>query len=171
MPLGSKGKKPTAAEKTRRVREVYSLQTPLHDTKFFNTPQKTGMSAFALLTNTSKRRGFKSRRTVRCPARPSSVSAWPASALTRQWLPSGQLQVATNSVRLQAELDGFDWQISMTTELTNLPCGTVQIRVCEDNICATGWVSSHHLVPTKEEQLKQRLRQDAAEAFAEADCA
>ena len=38
---------------------------------------------------------------------------------------------------------------------------------CEDNICATGWVSSHHLVPTKEEQLKQRLRQDAAEAFAE----
>ena len=59
----------------------------------------------------------------------------------------------------------------MTTELTNLPCGTVQIRVCEDNICATGWVSSHHLVPTKEAQLQQRLRQDAADAFAEQACA
>ena len=54
----------------------------------------------------------------------------------------------------------------MTTELTNLPCGTVQIKVCEDQICAIGWVSSHHLVPTKEEQLKQRLRMDAVEAFA-----
>ena len=59
----------------------------------------------------------------------------------------------------------------MTTEITNLPCGTVQIRVCEDNICATGWVKPHHLVPTKEEQLKQRLRQDAADAFKEQACA
>ena len=42
----------------------------------------------------------------------------------------------------------------MTTELTNLlrDCSD---QVCEDNICATGWVL-HHLVPTKEEQLKQR---------------
>ena len=54
----------------------------------------------------------------------------------------------------------------MQTELTNLPCGTVQIRVCEDNICATGWVSSHHLVPTKEAQLKESVRNTAAEAFA-----
>ena len=54
----------------------------------------------------------------------------------------------------------------MTTELTNLPCGTVQIRVCEDNICALGWVSSHHLVPTKEAQLKESVRNTAAEAFA-----
>ena len=59
----------------------------------------------------------------------------------------------------------------MTTELTNLPCGTVQIRVCEDNLCALGWVSSHHLVPTKEAQLKERIRQEAIDAFAEADCA
>jgi hypothetical protein len=54
----------------------------------------------------------------------------------------------------------------MTTELTNLPCGTVQIRVCQDNICATGWVSSHHLVGTKEEQLKQSIRNEAAQAYA-----
>ena len=54
----------------------------------------------------------------------------------------------------------------MTTELTNLPCGTVQIKVCEDQICAIGWVSSHHLVPTKEKQLQERIRQDAVEAFA-----
>ena len=55
----------------------------------------------------------------------------------------------------------------MSTELTNLPCGTVQIKVCEDNICATGWVSSHHLVPTKENQLKDALRRAAYNAFIE----
>jgi len=55
----------------------------------------------------------------------------------------------------------------MTTELTNLPCGTVQIKVCEDNICATGWVSSHHLVGTKETQLKESLRRAAYNSFEE----
>jgi hypothetical protein len=55
----------------------------------------------------------------------------------------------------------------MTTELTNLPCGTVQIRVCEDAICAMGWVSSHHLVPPKETQLKESLRRAAYNAFIE----
>ena len=49
------------------------------------------------------------------------------------------------------------WTQEMTTELTNLPCGTVEVRVCEDQICATGWVSSHHLVPTKEAQLKMSV--------------
>ena len=46
----------------------------------------------------------------------------------------------------------------MTTELTNLPCGTVQLKVCTNHICELGWVTSHHLVPTKEAQLKQALR-------------
>ena len=55
----------------------------------------------------------------------------------------------------------------MTTELTNLPCGTVQVKVCEDNICATGWVSSHHLVGTKETQLRESLRRAAYNAFIE----
>ena len=45
----------------------------------------------------------------------------------------------------------------MTTEIDNLPCGTVQIKVCERNVCIWGWVSSMHLVPTKENQLKERL--------------
>ena len=54
----------------------------------------------------------------------------------------------------------------MTTELVNLPCGTVEIRVSEDNLTAIGWVSSHHLVPTKEEQLKESIRKAALEAFA-----
>ena len=53
----------------------------------------------------------------------------------------------------------------MTTELTNLPCGTVQIKVCQDNICAMGWVSSHHLVPTKETQLKESVQREARKAF------
>ena len=55
----------------------------------------------------------------------------------------------------------------MTTELINLPCGTVQIKVCEDNMCMSGWVSSHHLVPTKEAQLKEALRRAAYNAFIE----
>ena len=55
----------------------------------------------------------------------------------------------------------------MTTELINLPCGTVQIKVCEDNMCMNGWVSSYHLVPTKEQQLKKALRRAAYNAFIE----
>ena len=47
----------------------------------------------------------------------------------------------------------------MTTELTNLPCGTVQLKVCVNHLCELGWVTSHHLVPTKEAQLKQALCQ------------
>ena len=46
----------------------------------------------------------------------------------------------------------------MTTELTNLPCGTVQLKVCVNHLCELGWVTSHHLVPTKEAQLKRALR-------------
>ena len=45
----------------------------------------------------------------------------------------------------------------MQTELTNLPSGDVQIRVCEDNICVTGWVTSHHLVPPKKSSYKKIL--------------
>ena len=47
----------------------------------------------------------------------------------------------------------------MTTELTNLPCGTVQVKVCMNHLCELGWVTSHHLVPTKEAQLKKAIRQ------------
>ena len=46
----------------------------------------------------------------------------------------------------------------MTTELTNLPCGTVQLKVCANHLCELGWVTSYHLVPTKEAQLKRALR-------------
>ena len=42
----------------------------------------------------------------------------------------------------------------MTTEIVNLPCGTVEVRVSEDNLTAIGWVSSHHLVPTKEKAVE-----------------
>ena len=59
----------------------------------------------------------------------------------------------------------------MTTELTNLPCGTVQIKVTEDHLAMIGWVSSHHLVPTKEAQLKEALRRAAYNAFIEAKAA
>ena len=55
----------------------------------------------------------------------------------------------------------------MTTELINLPCGTVQIKVCQDNMCQIGWVSSHHLVEPKEAQLKEALKLAAYNAFIE----
>ena len=55
-----------------------------------------------------------------------------------------------------------NWMPEMTTQLTNLPCGTVEVRVCSDQICATGWVSSHHLVPTKEAQLRESVNRGIA---------
>jgi len=55
----------------------------------------------------------------------------------------------------------------MTTELINLPCGTVEIVVTQDQFVAHGWVSSHHLVPTKEAQLKKSIEEAAARAFQE----
>ena len=55
----------------------------------------------------------------------------------------------------------------MTTELINLPCGTVEIVVTQDQFVAHGWVSSHHLVPTKEAQLKKSIEEAAARAFIE----
>ena len=54
----------------------------------------------------------------------------------------------------------------MTTEITNLPCGTVQVKVCTDGICGIGFVSSQHLVAPKEAQLKEMINRTAAEAFA-----
>nr|BAR36047.1 hypothetical protein [uncultured Mediterranean phage uvMED] len=54
----------------------------------------------------------------------------------------------------------------MNTEITNLSDGTVRIEVCEDGICAMGWVTSHHLVQPKEQQLKESIRLRAAEAYA-----
>ena len=56
----------------------------------------------------------------------------------------------------------------MITELKTLPSGDVQVRVCEDNLCATGWVTSHHLVEPKEAQLKESIRRAAYRAFIEA---
>ena len=52
----------------------------------------------------------------------------------------------------------------MTTDLETLPCGTVQIKVCEGNQCAYGWVSSYHLVVPKENQLKAMLEREAKAA-------
>ena len=53
----------------------------------------------------------------------------------------------------------FSCSDGMTTELTNLPCGTVQVKVCVNRFCELGWVTSHHLVPTKEAQLKKAIRE------------
>ena len=47
----------------------------------------------------------------------------------------------------------------MTTELTNLPCGTVQIKCCEDShLAVRAGCQLTHLVEPKEAQLKQSIR-------------
>ena len=53
----------------------------------------------------------------------------------------------------------------MTTELETLPDGAVKLKVCEDGICAVGFVSSHHLVQPKEAQLQQFIRAASADAY------
>jgi hypothetical protein len=56
----------------------------------------------------------------------------------------------------------------MTVEITNTEDGLgLNLRVCEDGICKTGFTSSMHLVETKVNQLKACIRKQSAEAFAD----
>lgn len=56
----------------------------------------------------------------------------------------------------------------MTTEIRNTEDGLgLEVRVCEDGICKSGFTSSMHLVEPKANQLRQAVRKQAAEAFAE----
>ena len=57
---------------------------------------------------------------------------------------------------------------SVTVEIANTEDGLgLNVRVCEDGICKTGFTSSMHLVETKANQLREVIRKQAAEAFAE----
>ena len=49
----------------------------------------------------------------------------------------------------------------MNTELINLEDGTVEIVVSGDGYVERGWVSSHHLVHSKERQLMQAIYRKA----------
>ena len=54
------------------------------------------------------------------------------------------------------------------TDLINHDDGTVEI-ICEiDGFVERGWVTSHHLVPAKERQLKSAVRQAALNAIYDA---
>ena len=56
----------------------------------------------------------------------------------------------------------------MSVEIANTEDGLgLNVRVCEDGICKTGFTSSMHLVETKANQLREVIRKQAAEAFAE----
>ena len=56
----------------------------------------------------------------------------------------------------------------MTVEIANTEDGLgLNVRVCEDGICKTGFTSSMHLVETKANQLREAVRKQAAEAFTE----
>jgi len=57
---------------------------------------------------------------------------------------------------------------NMTVEIANTEDGLgLNVRVCEDGICKTGFTSSMHLVETKANQLREVIRKQAAEAFTE----
>ena len=56
----------------------------------------------------------------------------------------------------------------MTVEIANTEDGLgLNVRVCEDGICKSGFTSSMHLVETKVNQLKACIRKQSAEAFAD----
>ena len=58
------------------------------------------------------------------------------------------------------------WGMKVETEMTLDDCVKVTVEV--DNMRATGWVSSFHLVDPKVAQLKEMITRAAAEALAEA---
>ena len=53
----------------------------------------------------------------------------------------------------------------METTLENLPDGTVKVTVSGDGYVEEGWVSSHHLVATKEAQLIRCIYRKAREDY------
>lgn len=54
----------------------------------------------------------------------------------------------------------------MTTEIANSSDGLgLNVRVCEDGICKTGFTSSMHLVEKKARELKAAIRKEAADVF------
>jgi len=56
----------------------------------------------------------------------------------------------------------------LTTEIRNTEDGLgLEVRVCEDGICKSGFTSSMHLVEPKANQLRESIRKQAADAFAE----
>jgi len=56
----------------------------------------------------------------------------------------------------------------MTVEISNTADGLgMNVRVCEDNICLTGFCSSFHLVEKKANELRIAIRQKSADTFRE----
>jgi len=57
---------------------------------------------------------------------------------------------------------------SMTVEIANTEDGLgLNVRVCEDSICLTGFCSSMHLVEKKANELRAAIRKQAADTFKE----
>ena len=57
---------------------------------------------------------------------------------------------------------------SMSVEIANTSDGLgLNVRVCEDGICKTGFTSSIHLVEKKANELRAAIRKQAADTFAE----
>ena len=54
---------------------------------------------------------------------------------------------------------------SMATEITQLEDSTVHIKVTMYGIEANGWVSSHHLIGTKERQLQEWIVEQCKNAY------
>ena len=110
MPVGARGKKPTIAEKTRRVREVYNLLASAasrHDiiqyaSKNWDVGDRTADSYIQEARVLIEEDCAMSRPAflAECLARLRKIEVAAAK--------KGQLQVATNSIRLQTELVGLN---------------------------------------------------------------
>jgi len=56
----------------------------------------------------------------------------------------------------------------MSVEIANTADGLgLNVRVCEDGICMTGFTSSMHLVEKKSRELREAIRAKCVEAFVE----
>ena len=57
---------------------------------------------------------------------------------------------------------------SMSVEIANTADGLgLNVRVCEENMCLTGFCSSMHLVEKKANELRAAIRKKAADTFRE----
>ena len=109
MPLGSKGKKPTAAEKTRRVREVYNL---LANAASRHEILQYAAENWDVSVRTADEYIKEARQLIEedcAMSRPAFLAECLARLRNYETMAAkrGQMQVATNSVRLQAELVGL----------------------------------------------------------------
>ena len=124
----------TAAVKEMRVQSRVSAAGRRSDQRgrSFVSLRRTGTSVGGRRRTTSPKRASCRARTAPSLARPAWQRFCTVCVQIEQCSEQSgaQYQVATNAIRLtDSILVGLTGEVGVTTEITNLPCGTVQIRV------------------------------------------